>query len=92
MTRISRAKGVSLKVAKAAAAPVSKRLPPALREKQILEGAISFFSEVGFTGQTRELSRRLGITQPLLYRYYSPVHRCALIFSRNLVSYLLGQV
>lgn len=46
-------------------------MPPAQREKQILEGAISFFSEVGFSGQTRELSRRLGITQPLLYRYFS---------------------
>lgn len=44
---------------------------PAQREKHILEGAISFFSEVGFSGQTRELSRRLGITQPLLYRYFS---------------------
>lgn len=46
-------------------------MPPALRERQILEGAISFFSEVGFSGQTRELSRRIGITQPLLYRYFS---------------------
>jgi AcrR family transcriptional regulator len=46
-------------------------MPPAQREKQILEGAISFFSEVGFSGQTRELSRRIGITQPLLYRYFS---------------------
>lgn len=44
---------------------------PAQREKFILEGAVSFFSEVGFSGQTRELSRRLGITQPLLYRYFS---------------------
>jgi len=46
-------------------------MPPALRERQILEGAISFFSEVGFSGQTRELSRRIGITQSLLYRYFS---------------------
>jgi len=46
-------------------------MAPAEREKQILEGAISFFSEVGFSGQTRELSRRIGITQPLLYRYFS---------------------
>ena len=45
-------------------------MAPAEREKQILEGAISFFSEVGFSGQTRELSRRIGITQPLLYRYF----------------------
>lgn len=46
-------------------------MPPAQRERQILEGAISYFSEVGFSGQTRELSRRIGITQPLLYRYFS---------------------
>lgn len=49
----------------------SRRMMPAQREKYILEGAVSFFSEVGFSGQTRELSRRLGITQPLLYRYFS---------------------
>ncbi len=29
-----------------------------------------FFAEVGFSGQTRELAQRLGITQPLLYRYF----------------------
>lgn len=46
-------------------------MPPALRERQIVDGAISYFAEVGFSGQTRELSRRLGITQSLLYRYFS---------------------
>jgi len=51
-------------------APVRRRLAPAERERQILEGAIAYFSEAGFSGQTRELSRRLGITQPLLYRYF----------------------
>ncbi len=48
-----------------------QRLAPADREKQILEGAIAYFAEAGFTGQTRELSSRLGITQPLLYRYFA---------------------
>jgi AcrR family transcriptional regulator len=47
-----------------------QRLAPAERERQILEGAIAYFSEAGFSGQTRELSKRLGITQPLLYRYF----------------------
>src|SRR5439155_949749 len=28
------------------------------------------FAEVGFNGQTRQLAERLGITQPLLYRYF----------------------
>lgn len=47
-----------------------QRLPPADRERQIIEGAIAYFAETGFSGQTRELSKRLGITQPLLYRYF----------------------
>jgi AcrR family transcriptional regulator len=50
---------------------VKSRLAPGDRERQIIDGAISYFSEVGFSGQTRELSKRLGITQPLLYRYFS---------------------
>lgn len=40
------------------------------RERQIIDGALRFFSEAGFAGGTRELSTRLGVTQPLLYRYF----------------------
>ncbi|MGB0629939.1 MAG: TetR/AcrR family transcriptional regulator [Alphaproteobacteria bacterium] len=47
-----------------------RRLPPAERERQIVDEAIRYFAEVGFEGQTRELARRLGITQPLLFRYF----------------------
>jgi AcrR family transcriptional regulator len=47
-----------------------QRLKPADRESMIVAGAVRFFAEVGFEGQTRELARRLGITQPLLYRYF----------------------
>lgn len=36
----------------------------------IVEGAIRYFAEVGFAGQTRELAQRLGVTQPLIYRYF----------------------
>ncbi len=50
--------------------PSQNRLTPEARERSIVEGAIAYFSEVGFSGQTRELSRQLGITQPLLYRYF----------------------
>jgi len=49
---------------------VQRRLAAADREQQILSEAIRFFAEVGFAGQTRELAQRLGITQPLLYRYF----------------------
>ena len=47
-----------------------RRLAPKVREQQIVEEAIQFFAEVGFTGRTRELAKRIGITQPLLYRYF----------------------
>jgi AcrR family transcriptional regulator len=47
-----------------------RRLERAAREQLIVEGAIRFFAERGFEGQTRELAKRLGITQPLLYRYF----------------------
>jgi AcrR family transcriptional regulator len=51
--------------------PVARRrLPPADREKSIAAAAIAFFAERGFEGQTRELAGILGITQPLLYRYF----------------------
>ena len=48
-----------------------KRLSPDMREKQIVTEAIAFFADHGFTGQTRELAKRIGITQPLLYRYFA---------------------
>src|SRR5271169_2424756 len=47
-----------------------RRLPRNEREQLIAREAVAFFSECGFEGQTRELARRLGITQPLLYRYF----------------------
>ena len=50
--------------------PSQSRLSPEARERKIVDGAIAYFSEVGFSGQTRELSRQLGVTQPLLYRYF----------------------
>ena len=49
---------------------MQRRLPAADREQQIVAEAIRFFAEVGFVGQTRELAQRVGITQPLLYRYF----------------------
>lgn len=45
-------------------------MSPQDRERQIVTEAVRFFAEHGFGGQTRELARRIGITQPLLYRYF----------------------
>jgi AcrR family transcriptional regulator len=47
-----------------------ERLAPQDRRRQIVTGAVSYFAEVGFDGGTRELARRLGVTQPLIYRYF----------------------
>ncbi len=49
---------------------VRQRLSPEERERQIVDGAIAYFAEVGLSGQTRELAQRLGVTQPLIYRYF----------------------
>lgn len=62
--------GMSQGVGAGRAAGMHRRLGRAERERLIVEGAIRFFAERGFEGQTRELARRLGITQPLLYRYF----------------------
>jgi len=47
-----------------------KRLDRTTREKLIVEEAIKFFAEFGFEGRTRDLAKRIGITQPLLYSYF----------------------
>ena len=47
-----------------------KRLSGPQREEHITQEAIKFFAEVGFGGDTRELAKRLGVTQSLLYKYF----------------------
>lgn len=67
----SRKKGtVSPPVAGGADGAARRRLAPAKREEEIVREAVQFFAEFGFEGQTRELAKRLNITQPLLYRYF----------------------
>jgi AcrR family transcriptional regulator len=56
---------------RSAASPApSRRLKPAERERLILIEAKSYFSERGLNGGTEELAKRLGVTQPLLFRYF----------------------
>lgn len=51
--------------------PIEKiRLTSQEREKQIVLAAVEFFAEVGFSGDTRQLARRLGITQSLIYKHF----------------------
>lgn len=56
--------------AKRKRATEARRLSRADRERMIVDAAIQFFADVGFGGQTRELARKIGISQPLLYKYF----------------------
>ncbi len=47
-----------------------RRMPSDARRRDIVEKAAQFFAEGGFEGTTRDLARQIGITQPLLYRYF----------------------
>jgi AcrR family transcriptional regulator len=61
MSRKEQSKRVSAK---------QRRLSPDERRREFVAKATEFFSEEGFGGGTRALARRLGVTQPLLYRYF----------------------
>jgi AcrR family transcriptional regulator len=47
-----------------------QRLSPQVRRRVLIEEAFAYFAEVGLSGSTRGLAKRVGITQPLLYRYF----------------------
>jgi AcrR family transcriptional regulator len=51
--------------------PPRLRLNPEARRQMIVDAAVRYFAEVGFSGPTRDLARRAGITQPLLYKYFA---------------------
>jgi AcrR family transcriptional regulator len=40
------------------------------RERHIIDGAITFFSEHGFDAQMRELASAIGVTHTLVYHYF----------------------
>jgi AcrR family transcriptional regulator len=47
-----------------------KRMSSTQRREDFITKAIAFFAEEGFESSTRGLARKLGVTQPLLYRYF----------------------
>jgi AcrR family transcriptional regulator len=47
-----------------------KRMSVAERERHIVDGAISFFSEHGFDAQLRDLAKAIGVTHTLVYHYF----------------------
>lgn len=46
------------------------RLSGPERSQEIVREAVRFFAEVGFAGDTRQLARRLGVTQSLIYKHF----------------------
>ncbi|WP_186111188.1 TetR/AcrR family transcriptional regulator [Burkholderia gladioli] len=52
-------------------APARRRRSPEERRVQIIRESIAFFSEHGFGGSTHELAKRIGVTQPLMFRYFA---------------------
>lgn len=48
-----------------------RRLHPDDRRQQIIDGAVAFFAEVGLDGNTRDLAKKIGITQSLLFKYFA---------------------
>lgn len=54
----------------ASSLPKRKRLSSAERREDFISKAIDFFAEEGFESSTRGLAKKLGVTQPLLYRYF----------------------
>jgi AcrR family transcriptional regulator len=47
-----------------------RRPSPHDRRREFVAKATEFFPEEGIGGGTPTLARRLGVTQPLLYRYF----------------------
>ncbi len=50
--------------------PKKKRLSSTQRRAEFISKAIEFFAQEGFESSTRNLAKHLGVTQPLLYRYF----------------------
>jgi len=49
---------------------VTRRLPREDREQLIVQKAIKYFATYGFSASTRDLAKEIGVSQPLLYRYF----------------------
>ncbi len=47
-----------------------RRMAPAERREQIIDAAAAYFAECGLDGSTRELSKRMGVTQSLIFNYF----------------------
>lgn len=70
VTGLTRSMVKQTSVPAAALAEPRRRMSTVDRERQILAGAIRFFSDRGLDGQLRDLAKDIGITHTLLYHYF----------------------
>lgn len=47
-----------------------KRFSPDERRRMIIDASIEFFAEHGFDISTHQLAKHIGVTQPLIYKYF----------------------
>jgi AcrR family transcriptional regulator len=47
------------------------RLDPVARREQIVAAAVSIITENGLTFNTRDLAERIGLSHPLLFKYFA---------------------
>ncbi|MDL2337066.1 MAG: TetR/AcrR family transcriptional regulator [Pseudomonadota bacterium] len=70
MPTAKRSKTPADNAGEASSPPRRKRLSTIERERQIVAGAIRFFSDRGLDGQLRDLAASIGVTHTLLYHYF----------------------
>lgn len=88
MTRTDRRRGIARSRKKSPlVADKRVRMNPDDRIDMILDGAAEFFAEHGFKAQTRELARRVGVSQSLIYHYFKTKNDLIeRVYQRNFLS------
>ncbi|QDQ81278.1 TetR/AcrR family transcriptional regulator [Paraburkholderia megapolitana] len=66
----AKARSTRTRAAVSAVPEKRRRQSPDERRAQIIRESINFFSEHGFSGSTHDLAKQIGVTQPLMFRYF----------------------
>lgn len=74
-------------IKKKADAQGALRMSPEERKKMILDGAVRFFAEHGFGAETRSLSKEIGVSQGLIFRYFGSKYALIeAVYQQNFIS------
>ncbi len=69
--------------------PIRRRLPPEERRAQILDVALTVFSELGYAASMGDVAKRAGVTRTVLYHYFATKQELFLAVSDRLLTELL---